>query len=110
MKITDVQVRKVDLDNRTKAYVTITIDDCFVVRDIRVVDGKSGLFIAMPSRKRPNGHFRDIAHPINTETRRMIEEAILAEYGAEESDESSQDAWLDDEDTGDGVTGDTEEE
>ena len=86
MKITDVQVRKVDLDNRTKAYVTITIDDCFVVRDIRVVDGRNGLFIAMPSRKRPNGQFRDIAHPITTETRRMIEEAVLAEYGSTKSD------------------------
>lgn len=90
MKITDVQVRKVDLDNRTKAYVTITIDDCFVVRDIRVVDGRNGLFIAMPSRKRPNGQFRDIAHPITTETRRMIEEAILAEYGAEDDERSSE--------------------
>lgn len=75
-----MQVRKVDLNNRTKAYVTITFDDCFVVRDIRVVDGKNGLFIAMPSRKRPDGEFKDIAHPINTETRRMIEEAILAKY------------------------------
>lgn len=87
MKVTDVQVRKVDLDSRTKAYVTITFDDCFVVRDIRVVDGKNGLFIAMPSRKRPDGEFKDIAHPINTETRRMIEEAILNQYNAEDTGE-----------------------
>jgi len=84
LKVTDVRVRKVDHDNRTKAYVTITLDDCFVVRDIRVVEGQNGLFVAMPSRKRPDGQFKDIAHPINTETRKMIEEAIFAEYNLEE--------------------------
>ncbi len=80
MKVTEVQVRKVDRDNKTRAYVTITFDDCFVVRDIRVVEGREGMFIAMPSKKRPNGQFRDIAHPINSETRKMIEDAVLAEY------------------------------
>ncbi len=86
MEVTDVRVRKVDHDNRTKAYVTITLDDCFVVRDIRVVEGQNGLFVAMPSRKRPDGQFKDIAHPINTETRKMIEEAIFAEYNLDEEE------------------------
>jgi len=86
LKVTDVRVRKVDHDNRTRAYVTITLDDCFVVRDIRVVEGQNGFFVAMPSRKRPDGQFKDIAHPINTETRRMIEEAIFAEYNAPEEE------------------------
>ena len=84
LKVTEVQVRKVDLNNRTKAYATITFDDCFVVRDIRVVDGRNGLFIAMPSRKRPDGEFRDIAHPIRTETRKMIEDAILTRFHEED--------------------------
>lgn len=86
LEVTDVRVRKVDHDNRTKAYVTITLDDCFVVRDIRVVEGQNGLFVAMPSRKRPDGQFKDIAHPINTETRKMIEEAIFAEYNLDEEE------------------------
>lgn len=86
LKVTEVRVRKVDHDNRTKAYVTITLDDCFVVRDIRVVEGQNGFFVAMPSRKRPDGQFKDIAHPINTETRKMIEEAIFAEYDRDEEE------------------------
>ena len=80
MEITDVRVRKVTKEGKMKAVVSITIDDEFVVHDIKVIEGQNGLFIAMPSRKTPDGEFKDIAHPINTETREKIQNAILAAY------------------------------
>ena len=80
MNITDVRVRKVAKEGKMKAVVSITIDDLFVVHDIKVIEGQNGLFIAMPSRKAPDGEFKDIAHPINTETREQIQKAILDEY------------------------------
>ena len=80
MNITDVRVRKVAKDGKMKAVVSITIDDEFVVHDIKVIEGEKGLFIAMPSRKATDGEYRDIAHPINTETRAMLESIILDEY------------------------------
>ncbi len=76
MKITEVKVFAVNED-RLKAYVSITIDDCFVVRDLKVIQGTNGLFVAMPSKKRKDGQFRDIAHPLNQETRAMIEDAVF---------------------------------
>jgi len=79
MEITDVRVFPVDED-KLKAFVSIVIDDCFVISDIKIISGQTGLFISMPSKKRKNGTFRDIAHPLNSETRRRIEEAILARY------------------------------
>jgi stage V sporulation protein G len=79
MVITDVRVFPVD-EEKLKAFVSIIIDDCFVVSDIKIISGTSGLFISMPSKKRKNGTFRDIAHPLNSETRRMIEDRILACY------------------------------
>ncbi|HKQ98993.1 MAG TPA: septation regulator SpoVG [Candidatus Polarisedimenticolia bacterium] len=79
MEITDVRVFPVD-EEKLKAFVSIVIDDCFVVSDIRIISGASGLFISMPSKKRKNGTFRDIAHPLNSETRRRIEEKVLARY------------------------------
>ena len=79
MEITDVRVFPVD-EEKLKAFVSIIIDDCFVVSDIKVISGASGLFISMPSKKRKNGTFRDIAHPLNSETRRRIEERILEKY------------------------------
>ena len=82
MKITEVKVFPVNED-RLKAYVSITIDSCFVVRDLKVIQGTSGLFVAMPSKKRKDGQFRDIAHPLNQETRAIIEDAIFAEYERE---------------------------
>ena len=82
MKITEVKVFPVNED-RLKAYVSITIDDSFVVRDLKVIQGTGGLFVAMPSKKRKDGQFRDIAHPLNQETRAMIEDAIFAEYERE---------------------------
>ncbi len=82
MKITEVKVFPVNED-RLKAYVSITIDASFVVRDLKIIQGTSGLFVAMPSKKRKDGQFRDIAHPLNQETRAMIEDAIFAEYERE---------------------------
>lgn len=79
MKITEVKVFPVNED-RLRAYVSITVDDCFVVRDLKVIQGTSGLFVAMPSKKRKDGQFRDIAHPLNQETREQIEKAIFDEY------------------------------
>ena len=80
MNITDVRLKKVVTDGKMKAIASITFDNAFVVRDIRVIEGQNGLFIAMPSRKTPDGEFRDIAHPITPETREMIQKAILGEY------------------------------
>jgi len=80
MQITDVRVRKIANEGKMKAIVSVTFDNEFVVHDIKVIDGQNGLFIAMPSRKTPDGEFKDIAHPINTETREKIQAAILSEY------------------------------
>lgn len=80
MTITDVRIRKIASDGKMKAIVSITFDNEFVVHDIKVIEGQNGLFIAMPSRKTPDGEFKDIAHPINTETREKIQSAILEAY------------------------------
>ena len=80
MKITDVRIRKIAKEGKMKAIVSITLDDEFVVHDIKVIEGEKGLFIAMPSRKTSNGEYRDIAHPINSQTREQIQEMILDEY------------------------------
>jgi len=80
MIITDVRVRKVLPDGRMKAIVSVTLDDMFVIHDVKVVEGNNGLFVAMPSRKMPDGDFRDIAHPINSSARELIESAVLKAY------------------------------
>ena len=80
MNITDVRVRKVAKEGKMKAVVSITIDDEFVVHDIKVMEGEKGLFIAMPSRKATDGEYRDIAHPINSGTRDRIQTIILEKY------------------------------
>lgn len=81
MKITDTRVRLVSKDDaKLKAVASVTFDDCFVVHDIKIISGKDGLFISMPSRKTPEGEYKDIVHPINTETRELIRSAIMAEY------------------------------
>src|SRR5580693_8775838 len=82
MDITDVKVFPVDED-KLKAYVTITLDACFVVRDLKVINGNTGLFVAMPAKRRKDGTFKDIAHPLNSETRERMEKVILAEYERE---------------------------
>ena len=80
MQITDVRVRKVTKEGKMRAVVSITIDDVFVVHDIKVIEGEKGSFIAMPSRKASDGEYRDIAHPINSETRDKIQSLILEKY------------------------------
>lgn len=80
MQITDVRVRKVTKEGKMRAVVSITIDNEFVVHDIKVIEGEKGLFIAMPSRKASDGEYRDIAHPINSETRDRIQALILEKY------------------------------
>ena len=80
MNITDVRVRKVTKEGKMKAVVSITIDEEFVVHDIKVIEGEKGLFIAMPSRKSADGEYRDIAHPINSDTRERIQNIILDQY------------------------------
>lgn len=88
MQITDVRVRKIANEGKMKAIVSITLDDEFVVHDIKVIEGEKGLFIAMPSKKATDGEYRDIAHPINSATREMIQNIILESYqkALEESD------------------------
>ena len=83
MNITDVRIRKVEKEGKMKAVVSITIEDEFVVHDIKVIDGEKGLFIAMPSRKASDGEYRDIAHPINSATRESIQNLILDKYKQE---------------------------
>ncbi len=81
MKISDVRIRMVKSEtSKIKASASITIDECFVVHDIKVIDGNEGYFIAMPSRKTPDGEFKDIVHPLNTETREMIKEVVLKAF------------------------------
>jgi stage V sporulation protein G len=82
MEITEVRVFPVH-EEKLKAYVTITLDGCFVVRDLKVIQGNTGLFVAMPAKRRRDGTFKDIAHPLNQETRDRMERAILAEYERE---------------------------
>ncbi len=92
MEVTDVRLRRVQTDGRMRAIASITLDDEFVVHDIRVIDGNSGLFVAMPSKRTPDGEFRDIAHPINSGTRNKIQEIVLAAYHA--SDEGNEEEVL----------------
>ena len=80
MTITDVRIRKIAAEGKMKAIVSVTFDNEFVVHDIKVIEGQNGLFIAMPSRKTPDGEFKDIAHPINTDTGEKIQTSILKAY------------------------------
>lgn len=81
MKISDIRIRLVDKDDsKLKAVATITIDDCFVVHDIKVIEGKDGYFISMPSKKKPDGEYKDIVHPINTETREAMSAQIIEAF------------------------------
>jgi stage V sporulation protein G len=80
MQVTDIRIRKVSSEGKLKAYVTVTFDDCFVVHNVKIIEGKTGVFIAMPSRKTKNGEYKDVAHPINSDFRTKIQEQILTEY------------------------------
>lgn len=85
MKVTDVRLRKIQTDGRMKALVSITLDEAFVIHDLRVIEGNSGLFVAMPSKRTPDGEFRDIAHTINSDMRQEIQDAVMKVY--DETDE-----------------------
>jgi stage V sporulation protein G len=89
VEITDVRVYPVQ-DEKVQAFVSIVFDRCFMVNDIKIIRGKDGLFVSMPSRKRKNGDFKDVAHPLNSETRRWVEERILGSYRAVQSGEAAQ--------------------
>ena len=80
MEITDIRVRKVAGEGKLKAYVTVTFDDCFVIHNVKIIEGKSGVFIAMPSRKTRVGEYKDVAHPINPEFRAELQKKILDKY------------------------------
>jgi len=90
MEITDIRVRKVTGEGKLKAYVTITFDNCFVVHNVKIIEGKTGVFIAMPSRKTRAGDYKDVAHPITPQFRAAMQETILNKYdsGAVQDDES----------------------
>jgi len=94
MEITDVRIRKINDEGKMKAIVSVTFDDEFVVHDVKIIDGQNGLFVAMPSRKMGDGDFRDIAHPLLSETRNKIRDAVFAEYERllQEDASASQDA------------------
>jgi stage V sporulation protein G len=89
MEITEIKVFPVD-EEKLKAFVSIVLDQCFMVNDIKVIQGRDGFFISMPSRRKRNGRFKDVAHPLNNETRRMIEDQILAEYQRETGGEQAE--------------------
>ncbi len=82
MQITELRIRKVDDDTKLRAYVTVTFDNCFVVHNVKVIEGQNGLFIAMPSRKTANGEYKDVAHPISPEFRTELQAKIVDEYSA----------------------------
>jgi len=94
MKITEVKVFPSKESGRLKAYATVVFDDSFIIRDLKVIEGNKGHFVSMPSRRRKDGTFRDIVHPLNSETRKMIEDAIIKEYEqvAEFGDEGAESA------------------
>ena len=83
MIVTDVRIRRLTQEGKMKAIVSITLNDKFVVHDVRVIDGNNGLFVAMPSKRTPNGEFRDIAHPISAEARQVIQDSVLEAYSRE---------------------------
>ena len=82
MQVTEVRIRKIEGEGKLKAYVTVTFDECFVIHNVKIIEGKAGLFIAMPSRKTANGEFKDVVHPINPEFRQALQDKIVAEYNA----------------------------
>ncbi|MBQ3966845.1 MAG: septation regulator SpoVG [Treponema sp.] len=94
MEVTELRIRKVAAEGKLRAYVTVTFDNCFVVHNVKIIEGKTGLFIAMPSRKTANGDYKDVAHPISPDFRNALQDKILAEYNAghvEEAGEGDED-------------------
>ncbi len=86
MEITEVKVYPVKESGRLKAYATVVFDNCFIIRDLKVIEGDKGFFVSMPSRRRKDGSFRDIVHPLDSETRKIIEDRIIAEYTSSEEE------------------------
>lgn len=82
MEVSELRIRKITAEGKLKAYVTVTFDNCFVVHNVKIIEGKTGLFIAMPSRKTSIGEYKDVAHPISPEFREALQNKILAEYNA----------------------------
>ena len=82
MKVSELRIRKVSGDSKLRAYVTVTFDNCFVVHNVKIIEGKTGLFIAMPRRKTASGEYKDVAHPIGPEFRNELQETIISEYNA----------------------------
>ena len=82
MQITELRIRKVEDEGKLRAYVTVTFDNCFVVHNVKIIEGQNGLFIAMPSRKTANGEYKDVAHPISPEFRTELQDKIIGEYNA----------------------------
>jgi len=95
MKITEVKIFPATDSGRLKAYVTIVFDDCFIVRDLKVIEGHKGFFVSMPSRRRKDGTFRDIVHPLNSEMRSQIEERVIEEYNKVASGAVAPSRWED---------------
>jgi stage V sporulation protein G len=89
MKITDVRIKKVGNEGKLRAYVSVTFDDSFVVHNLKVIDGQSGIFVAMPSRKTTSGEFKDVAHPINSAFREVLQKAVLDAYNEENDKEAN---------------------
>ncbi len=89
MEVSELRIRKVLAEGKLKAYVTVTFDSCFVVHNVKIIEGKTGLFIAMPSRKTANGEYKDVAHPVSPEFRAALQDKILAEYNAGHFSEAS---------------------
>jgi stage V sporulation protein G len=89
MEITDIRIRKVDTEGKLRAYVTLTFDGCFVVHNLKIISGQAGTFVAMPSRKTKNGEYKDIAHPINSDFRNILQTRILEEYDKMDIPENS---------------------
>jgi stage V sporulation protein G len=89
MEITDIRIRRVTTEGKLKAYVTVTFDDCFVVHNVKIIEGKSGVFIAMPSRKTRNGEYKDIAHPIHPDFRNRLQACILEAFESAPLDDAT---------------------
>lgn len=89
MEVTDIRIRKVSAEGKLKAYVTVTFDECFVVHNVKIIEGKSGMFIAMPSRRTKTGEYKDIAHPICPDFRSKLQEKILAAYNSDKPSDKS---------------------
>ncbi len=96
MEITDIRIRKINAEGKMRAVVSVTFDNAFVIHDIKVIESQDKLFVAMPSRKTPDGEFKDIAHPINVEARDTIQNAILEKYEATIIQESSTESTVED--------------